>query len=275
LDSGSEVEFVFVILLIVSVAAVFCASAHVPLLLASGIVTAGVETESVPAVQLEKPEPSVTTVPPSITKVLGKVTLIVPAAASAPPTWKLVNPTVHVDVAWLTFEPGEKVTDERPMTIAEEVAAAVLSDVVLTVKPLAAYVAAVEGLTILARVNVPEVLAARVQPVGRGNVAFCPLTVTVGGGVVQAVPPENPAVRATVGAPVRLNPVGKVAVIVSLAAATMVGVVNTTVHVGVALGIVLVVLNATEDGVAALAIVAVPKSTIAMTMAPAVNLLMR
>jgi hypothetical protein len=91
--------------------------------------------------------------------------------------------------------------------------------------------------------------------------------------------PVVPEVNATVGvADESVKPLGIVTVIVfdpACANAPAELVVKPTVHIDEALGTVDPGLNVADVAVVALAIVAVPRSTMAMTMAPAVNLLMR
>jgi hypothetical protein len=91
--------------------------------------------------------------------------------------------------------------------------------------------------------------------------------------VVQVATPVKATVAGDVGS---TNPLGHVAVIVPpLARAPDAEAVKPTVHVELAPATVEAGTNVTVPAVVALAIVAVPRSTIAMTMAPAVNLFMR
>jgi hypothetical protein len=89
------------------------------------------------------------------------------------------------------------------------------------------------------------------------------------------VPDAPTPATVTVGVPGMVTLVGKAKVNV-LAPATMAVVLEkATVHVEVAREAVEPGVNTGVPSVAALAIVAVPRSTMAMTMAPAVNLFMR
>ena len=131
------------------------------------------------------------------------------------------------------------------------------------------------GFFTVAMVKVAAVLAATVQPVPRvtTTVPLLAASVLVNGG--DAVHEEKPVTGVIAGVVEFVKPVGDTTVMVSPATSDPeLEVVKPTVQVEVADVTVEPGLNDTSD-VTALAIVAVPRSTMAMTMAPAVNLLMR
>jgi hypothetical protein len=273
--TGSEMLFTLTIPATVKVTAVLVATAHeAPTRVTVRICAPGDTTVGVApvAVQPVKPDTSAIVVGLGIvrTKLEGKATTNVLAFVSAPPAVSVVTPTVQVEVCWLTVEPGEKVTAERPMTIADDGLVGVTSFDVATLNPDAGLDAAKAGFVTAGIVNVTAVLAPTVQVAGKVIKSTCDAKVVTA--EVQAPPVPVLKVGDAVDA---LNPDGSVTEIVSAAtSATLL--VNPTVHTDVALVSVDAGLKVTADGaVAALAMVAVPRSTIAMTMAPAVNLLMR
>ena len=126
----------FVTPVIVSDATAFASSAHVPPLFASVTVTTEPTADPV-AEQLENPAPTVTVGDATVNEGWN-VTLIVPAAASAP-LGPAVNPTVHVDAEVAVSGAPVKVTPPTPevIVIADATTAAVLSRLVATANPAA------------------------------------------------------------------------------------------------------------------------------------------
>ena len=257
----------FVIPAIVSVAAVLAASAQVPALSASVIVTVCPAVEPV-AEQLLKPLASVIVGVGGMTKLDGKMAVIVSPVRSAPvvlfaPVAAEVNPTVQFERALPVCDEPEKETlvgaVTAPTITLEDATSAVVSTLVFTLNKAFERVCAL-GLVIPTTLTDVAVAA--------GSEQVPPLSASVIVTVVAAAEPVaeqlvKPAPRAIVGVEGIVRAEAKTAVIVSPARSAPVVLPATALEVKLAVQVERApacpgdALNETAVGAVAVAIVAV------------------